>query len=50
MTFLILYGTETGTAQDVGESLRRDAVLRHIEARVVSFEDYEMEVFLVHIK
>ena len=43
MSLLILYGTETGTAQDVAESVRREAMLRRIRARVVSFYEYEIE-------
>ena len=46
MSLLILYGTETGTAQDVSESIRRDSQLRGIPSQVVSFDDYDIEVFV----
>ncbi|VDN23182.1 unnamed protein product [Gongylonema pulchrum] len=44
----ILYGTETGSAQDVAETLWKDARFRNIPARVSSFGDYTVQV-LMHL-
>ncbi|VDM40410.1 unnamed protein product [Toxocara canis] len=43
-SLLILYGSETGTAQDTAESLWRDAKYRNIPARVLSLEDYQVQI------
>lgn len=45
-TLLIVYGTETGTGQDIAECLWRDAVSRNIETRIMSLADYNIQVFL----
>lgn len=41
---LILYGSETGTAQDFAESLWREARLRKISSQVMAMDDYSIEV------
>lgn len=46
-SLLIVYATETGTAQDTAESLSHDAKYRNIRARVLSLEDYNIEVTLI---
>ncbi|CAD6193871.1 unnamed protein product [Caenorhabditis auriculariae] len=43
MSILILYGSETGTAQDTAEGLCRDAQLRKVAARVVSLDEYDID-------
>uniref|UniRef100_A0A0R3S2L2 NADPH-dependent diflavin oxidoreductase 1 n=1 Tax=Elaeophora elaphi TaxID=1147741 RepID=A0A0R3S2L2_9BILA len=43
LTLKILYGTETGNAQDVAETLWNDALYRNIPAEVYSFGDYMMQ-------
>lgn len=42
-SLLILYGSETGTAQDVAESFWRDAKHRRLPVRVFEFDDYAVE-------
>ncbi|PAV76456.1 hypothetical protein WR25_11607 isoform R [Diploscapter pachys] len=42
MSLLILYGSETGTAQDVGESLRREALMRNLTVRLISMDEYDL--------
>ncbi|CAL2047708.1 unnamed protein product [Caenorhabditis brenneri] len=42
-SILILYGSETGTAQDVAESLRREAQMRHASAKVFEMDDYDFD-------
>jgi sulfite reductase alpha subunit-like flavoprotein len=37
---LILYGTQTGTAQEVAEQIAREGKQRHFKTRVISMEDY----------
>jgi len=37
---LILYGTQTGTAQEVSEQIGREGKRRHFKTRVLSMEDY----------
>uniref|UniRef100_A0A1I7V4S7 NADPH-dependent diflavin oxidoreductase 1 n=1 Tax=Caenorhabditis tropicalis TaxID=1561998 RepID=A0A1I7V4S7_9PELO len=41
-SILILYGSETGTAQDLAESMGRECYLRHITARVYDMDEYEL--------
>lgn len=43
-SLLILYGSETGTAQDVAEGFWRDAKHRRIPVRVFELDDYTIEV------
>ena len=38
---LVLYGSQTGTAQDVAERVGREAKRRHFAARVVAMDEYE---------
>ncbi|CAO4382573.1 unnamed protein product [Caenorhabditis nigoni] len=42
MSILILYGSETGTAQDLAESLRREAQMQHLAARVFELDEYDV--------
>ncbi|KAI8071469.1 hypothetical protein BC940DRAFT_294536 [Gongronella butleri] len=42
-SLLILYGSETGCAQDVAETLARQARRRRFHARVVAMDDYAKE-------
>ncbi|PAV76443.1 hypothetical protein WR25_11607 isoform E [Diploscapter pachys] len=51
MSLLILYGSETGTAQDVGESLRREALMRNLTVRLISMDEYDLHVskFLITV-
>jgi len=39
---LVLYGSQTGTAQDVAERIERDAVRRHLLANVKSLDQYDI--------
>jgi sulfite reductase alpha subunit-like flavoprotein len=43
-SLLILYGSETGTAQDTAEFLWRDAKYRNVQSRVLAMDDYQIEV------
>lgn len=40
--FLILYGSQTGTAQDVAEKLAREAKRRHFHCRVSAMDSYNV--------
>lgn len=40
-SLLILYGSETGCAQDVAENLARQARRRHFHARTMAMDDYD---------
>ncbi|KAL6740902.1 hypothetical protein Aduo_014210 [Ancylostoma duodenale] len=42
-SLLILYGSETGTAEDVAEGLWREARLLDVPARLYSVDDYDIE-------
>ena len=39
---LILYGSQTGTAQDVAEKLAREAKRRFLSTRVMALDDYNV--------
>ncbi|XP_002732733.1 NADPH-dependent diflavin oxidoreductase 1 [Saccoglossus kowalevskii] len=39
-SILVLYGSQTGTAQDVAERVGREAKRRHFSTRVVSMDEY----------
>jgi flavodoxin len=41
-SLLILYGTETGNAQDVAERIGRDAIRHRSRARVIAMEEYSL--------
>lgn len=42
-SLLILYGSETGTAQDTAESLRREALLQALTVRLMGLDDYNID-------
>lgn len=46
-SLLILYGSETGCAQDVAENLGRQARRRHFKTRVIAMDDYDKVKFSV---
>ena len=37
---VVLYGSQTGTAQDVAERVGREAKRRHFKTRVLSLDSY----------
>ena len=39
---LVLYGSQTGTAQDVAERIGREAKRRHFTARVTALDSYNV--------
>ena len=39
---VILYGSQTGTAQDVAERIERDAVRRHLLVSTKSLDQYDI--------
>ena len=39
-TFCVLYGSQTGTAEDIAERTGREARRRHLKAKVSSLDDY----------
>ncbi|GMT17444.1 hypothetical protein PFISCL1PPCAC_8741 [Pristionchus fissidentatus] len=43
MSLLIVYGTETGTAEDVAEGLWREARARNLPACLAPFDEYDIE-------
>lgn len=46
-SLLIVFGSETGTAQDVAENLRREALQRRIAVRICAFDDCDVDVCFV---
>ncbi|KAI1714640.1 FAD binding domain-containing protein [Ditylenchus destructor] len=53
-SLLILFGSETGTAQDAAETVWREARQRRVPARVMAFDDYDIqmlpkEIFVIFI-
>lgn len=54
-SLVILYGSETGCAQDVAETLGRQARHRHFKTKVMAMDDYdkvrkEKEFFFLFLK
>uniref|UniRef100_A0A915DZ96 NADPH-dependent diflavin oxidoreductase 1 n=1 Tax=Ditylenchus dipsaci TaxID=166011 RepID=A0A915DZ96_9BILA len=47
-TILFLYGSETGTAQDVAETLWRNARQLGVRSRVMAMDDYNIQVLIYH--
>ncbi|KAG1473984.1 hypothetical protein G6F56_000630 [Rhizopus delemar] len=45
-TLIILYGSETGCAQDVSENLARQARRRHFKAKVFAMDDYDKSLLI----
>lgn len=45
-TIVILYGSQTGTAQDVAEELARDAARRHFQVILSALDDYDVNELL----
>ncbi|KAI1714864.1 FAD binding domain-containing protein [Ditylenchus destructor] len=43
-SLLILFGSETGAAQDAAETVWREARQRRVPARVMAFDDYDIEM------
>ena len=41
-SIVILYGSETGTAQDVAERIERDAIRRHFRVIVKPLDQYDV--------
>ena len=39
---VILFGSQTGTAEDVAQRIGRDSQRRHIKTRVMPLDDYEI--------
>ena len=39
---LVLYGSQTGTAEEVAESVIRDGIRRHFNTKLTSLDDYDM--------
>jgi sulfite reductase alpha subunit-like flavoprotein len=39
----ILYGSETGTAQEVGENIWRESKAHHFRGKVLSMDEYEIK-------
>jgi sulfite reductase alpha subunit-like flavoprotein len=38
----ILYGSETGTAQEVGENIWRESKIHHFRGKVMSMDEYDI--------
>ena len=38
----VLYGSQTGTAQEVAERIGREAKRRHLSASVLALDDYDV--------
>ena len=39
----VLYGSQTGTAEDMAERIGRESRRRHLATRVVALDDYPIE-------
>ena len=51
-SIVILYGSETGSSQDLAENLARQAKRRHFKTRVYAMDDYDrvyMHVFFFFV-
>lgn len=44
MSLLVLYGSETGTSQDLAEQIWREGYRRNVPVKVVAFDDFDMNV------
>ena len=40
MELLVLYGSQTGTAQDYAETIYLDAIMKGLQANVMSLNDF----------
>ena len=49
-SLLILYGSQTGSAQDVAERIGRDGKRRHYRVRVCSMDSYDKVINDIHDK
>ena len=47
---VVLYGSQTGTAQDVGERVGREAKRRHFKTRVLSMDSYAIVSTTINVK
>ena len=47
MPLLVLYGSETGTSQDLAEQIWREGYRRNVPVKVMSFDDFDMNVSLL---
>jgi sulfite reductase alpha subunit-like flavoprotein len=47
-SLVILYGSETGCAQDVAENLGRQARRRHFKTKVMAMDDYDKVIPPLH--
>lgn len=45
---LVLYGSETGTSQDLAEQIWREGYRRNVPVKVVPFDDFEMNVSYIY--
>lgn len=43
----VLYGSQTGTAEEVAERIGRDGKLRHLSVRVMALDDYNIVSLLI---
>jgi sulfite reductase alpha subunit-like flavoprotein len=51
-SIVILYGSETGSSQDLAENLARQAKRRHFKTRVYAMDDYDrvyIHVFSLYV-
>ena len=45
---VVLYGSQTGTAQDVAERIERDAIRRHLSVTVKPLDQYDIVCFTIN--
>uniref|UniRef100_A0A1I7XKQ4 Flavodoxin-like domain-containing protein n=1 Tax=Heterorhabditis bacteriophora TaxID=37862 RepID=A0A1I7XKQ4_HETBA len=48
-SLLIVYGSETGTAEDIAESLSREARLQNIPVRLLGFDGYDVDILPLEV-
>lgn len=46
---LVVYGSQTGTAQDVAERVGREAKRRRFSTRVIALDDYQVVSIIIVI-
>jgi len=45
---VVLYGSQTGTAQDVAERIERDAIRRHFAVTVKPLDQYDIVCVVIY--
>ena len=46
----VLYGSQTGTAQEVAERIGREAKRRYLSASVLALDDYDVVSWIINLQ